>query len=169
MLFRYNAFEGDNMKHDNKESIEIGSLIADIAPMLDALHDQIGTLSQLFSACNDKVVDDSDLQARMELIDELYSHADSEDHVAARFAESVADRVYEYETETILVPHLSQSEALSYLIESRGIKQKDLSEIATQSVISEILHSKRKMTVSHIKGFSDFFKVPVEFFMHGPV
>lgn len=169
MLFRHDVFKGDNMKHDNKEPIDFGSLIADIAPMLDSLHDQIHTLSKLYSACTDEVTDDNDLHARMELIDELYSNADSEDHVAARFAESIADRVYEYESKTIKVPYLSQPEALSYLIESLGVKQKDLSDIATQSVISEILHSKRKMTVSHIKGFSDFFKVPVEFFMHGTV
>ncbi|GLO03388.1 hypothetical protein PPUJ13061_32860 [Pseudomonas putida] len=81
----------------------------------------------------------------MALIDELYSHADSEGHAAARFAEMVADRVYEYESESVLVP------------------------FATQSAVSEILNNKRKMTVAQIKGFAEFFSVPVEFFMHGVV
>ncbi|HCS46563.1 MAG TPA: transcriptional regulator [Pseudomonas sp.] len=157
------------MKRDKIEATGLDSFIANISPMLDGLSDQIATMSQLLSACHEKIKDDQDLQGRMVLIDELYSHADSEGHVAARFAELVADRVYEYETETVLIPYSSQSEALAFLIADRGVKQKDLFEIASQSAISEMLNNKRKMTVSQIKGFSDYFKVPVEFFMHGVV
>ncbi|MNT39593.1 hypothetical protein D3C72_1758540 [compost metagenome] len=126
-------------------------------------------MAQLLSACHDKIRDDQDLQGRMALIDELYSLANSEEDVAARFAEFVADRVYEYETETVLIPYSSQSEALAFLISDRGVKQKDLSAIASQSAISEMLNNKRKMTVSQIKGFSEYFGVPIEFFMHGVV
>lgn len=157
------------MKHDKIEATGLDSFIANISPMLDGLSDQIATMSQLLSACHDPIKNDDDLQGRMALIDELYSHADSEDHAAARFAELVADRVYEYETETVLIPYSSQSEALAFLISDRGVKQKDLSDIATQSAVSEILNNKRKMTVAQIKGFSEFFKIPVEFFMHGIV
>lgn len=157
------------MKRDKVEATGLDSFIANISPMLDGLSDQIATMSKLLSACHDPIKDDEDLQGRMALIDELYSHADSEEHAAARFAELVADRVYEYETETVLIPQSSQSEALAFLISDRGVKQKDLSEIATQSAVSEILNNKRKMTVSQIRGFADFFKVPVEFFMRGAV
>ncbi|MCW2100963.1 UNVERIFIED_ORG: HTH-type transcriptional regulator/antitoxin HigA [Pseudomonas psychrophila] len=157
------------MKRDKVESTGLDSFIANISPMLDGLSDQIVTMSKLLSACHDPIKDDEDLQGRMALIDELYSHADSEEHAAARFAELVADRVYEYETETVLIPQSSQSEALAFLISDRGVKQKDLSDIATQSAVSEILNNKRKMTVSQIRGFADFFKVPVEFFMRGAV
>lgn len=157
------------MKRDKVESTGLDSFIANISPMLDGLSDQIATMSKLLSACHDPIKDDEDLQGRMALIDELYSHADSEEHAAARFAELVADRVYEYETETVLIPQSSQSEALAFLISDRGVKQKDLSDIATQSAVSEILNNKRKMTVSQIRGFADFFKVPVEFFMRGAV
>ena len=157
------------MNRDKIEATGLDSFIANISPMLDGLSDQMATMSRLLSACHEKIKDDKDLQGRMALIDELYSHADSEGHVAARFAELVADRVHEYETETVLIPYSSQSEALAFLIADRGVKQKDLSEIASQSAISEMLNNKRKMTVSQIKGFSDYFKVPVEFFMHGVV
>ena len=165
----FNEIKGDYMKRKKVEATGLDSFIADISPMLDGLGEQIATLSKLLSACHDPIKDDADLQVRMALIDELYSHADSEDHAAARFAELVADRVYEYEAETVLIPYSSQSEALAFLISERGVKQKDLSEIATQSAVSEILNNKRKMTVAQIKGFAEFFKVPVEFFMHGVV
>ena len=157
------------MKHDKIEATGLDSFIANISPMFDGLSDQIATMSKLLSACHDPIESDDDLQVRMALIDELYSHADSEDHAAARFAELVADRVYAYETETVLIPQTSQSEALAFLIADRGVKQKDLSDIATQSAVSEILNNKRKMTVAQIKGFAEFFNVPVEFFMQGAV
>jgi HTH-type transcriptional regulator/antitoxin HigA len=157
------------MKRNKVEATGLDSFIADISPMLEGLGDQLATLSKLLSACHDPIKTDADLQVRMALIDELYSHANTEDHAAARFAEFVADRVYEYESETVLIAYSSQSEALAFLLSERGVKQKDLSEIATQSAVSEILNNKRKMTVAQIKGFAEFFKVPVEFFMHGVV
>jgi|GEM_PF-1156921 len=166
---RWQLSIGDEMKRDKVEAPGLDDFIANISPMLNSLNDQISTMSQLLSACHDPIKSDTDLQERMALIDELYSHADSEEHVAARFAEWVADRVHEYETETVLVPCSSQSEALAFLMTDRGIKQKDLSGIATQSAVSEILNNKRKMTVAQIKGFSEYFKVPVEFFMQGVV
>nr|WP_242489355.1 MULTISPECIES: transcriptional regulator [unclassified Pseudomonas] len=168
-LFMFNEIKGGNMKRKKVEATGLDSFIADISPMLDGLGEQIATLSKLLSACHDPIKNDADLQVRMALIDELYSHADNEDHAAARFAELVSDRVYEYEAETVLIPYSSQSEALAFLISERGVKQKDLSDIATQSAVSEILNNKRKMTVAQIKGFAEFFKVPVEFFMHGVV
>ncbi|WP_110972058.1 helix-turn-helix domain-containing protein [Pseudomonas huaxiensis] len=157
------------MTLDKIEATGLDFLIANISPMLDGLNDQMATLSQLFSTCHDPIESDEDLKGRMAIIDELYSHADSEHHAAARLAELVTDRVYEYEAETVLIPYSSQSEALAFLISDRGVKQKDLSGIATQSAVSEILNNKRKMTVAQIKGFSEFFKVPVEFFMQGSV
>lgn len=133
------------MKRDKIEANGLDAVIANISPMLDGLNTQMATMAQLLAACHDPIKDDAELQARMALIDELYSHADSEGHAAARFAEMVADRVYEYESESVLVP------------------------FATQSAVSEILNNKRKMTVAQIKGFAEFFSVPVEFFMHGVV
>jgi HTH-type transcriptional regulator / antitoxin HigA len=157
------------MKRDKIEANGLDAFIANISPMLDGLNAQMATMAQLLAACHDPIKDDAELQARMALIDELYSHADSEGHAAARFAEMVADRVYEYESESVLVPFASQAEALAFLLSDRGVKQKDLASIATQSAVSEILNNKRKMTVAQIKGFAEFFSVPVEFFMHGVV
>jgi HTH-type transcriptional regulator/antitoxin HigA len=157
------------MKHDKVETTGHDSFIANIAPMLDGLKGQIETLSRLLSACHDRIKDDEELAQRMALIDELYRHTDSDEHAAARFAQAITDRVYEYETQTVLIPYSSQAEALEFLMTDRDVKQKDLSGIATQSIISEILNNKRKMTVAHIKGFSEFFKVPVEFFMNGTI
>jgi len=160
---------GNKMKRDKVGAAEPDAFIANISPLLAGLNEQAATLAQLLAACHDPIKDDTDLQARMKLIDELYSHADSEEHAAARFAVMVTDRVYEHERETVLVPFATQSEALQFLMSDRDVKQKDLAAIASQSAVSEILNNKRKMTVAQIKGFADFFNVPVEFFMHGVI
>ncbi|OUM30561.1 transcriptional regulator [Pseudomonas putida] len=157
------------MKRDEPEANRPDALVATISPLFDGLDAQMATMAQLLAACHDPIKDDAELEARMALIDELYSHAGSEGHAAARFAEMVADRVYEYESEAVLVSFASQAEALAFLLSDRGVKQKDLAAIATQSAVSEILNNKRKMTVAQIKGFAEFFSVPVEFFMHGVV
>ncbi|WP_349294023.1 transcriptional regulator [Pseudomonas sp. MWU12-2345] len=133
--------------------------------MFEKQNDQVVTSARLLSACHEKIKDDRDLKDRMALIDELYSHANSEGHAAARFAELVADRVYEYEAETVFIPYSSQSQALAFLMDERGVKQKDLSAITTQSVVSEILNDKRKMTGMQLKRLSEIFRGPVEFFM----
>ncbi|CAD5204135.1 Helix-turn-helix domain protein [Pseudomonas sp. FEN] len=133
--------------------------------MFEKLNAKVATSTRLLSACHEKIKDESDFKDRMVLIDELYSHADSEGHEAARCAELVVDRVYEYEAETVLIPYSSQSQALAFLMEERGVKQAELSAIANQTVAPEILNGKRKMTVAQMKKFSDFFRVPVGFFM----
>ena len=138
-------------------------LVEGISARVEKLNDQVTSSARLLSAYHEKIKDDSDLKDRIALIDKLYSHANSEDHAAARFAEWVADRVYEYESETVLIPYASQSQALAFLMDDRGVKQKDLSAIATQSAISEVLNDKRKMTVAQVKKFSDFLRSLLSF------
>lgn len=158
---------GGKMKRKRIQVSGFDTFIADISRLLSGLEDQAATLSRLLAACHDRIVDDVDLKERMAVIDELYAHADAEDHVAAQFAELVTDRVYEYEAATVVVPYSSQAQALAFLMAERGVKQKDLGEIASQSAVSEILNGKRKMTVAQLKRFSTFFAVPAEFFLRG--
>lgn len=154
------------MKHDKDKSNDFEEVIANLSPMFSLIGDQLECLGTLMSACHEPISDDIELSKRMLLIDELYSLADTENHAAAIFAEAIAEKVHEYESETVLIPASSQAEALSFLMEEKNVKQKDLSEIATQSVISEILNGKRKMTINHVKKLSEFFQVPIEFFLN---
>lgn len=45
-----------------------------------------------------------------------------------------------------------------------GLGQSDLAEVATQSVISEILSGKRQLNIRHIKALSERFKVSADTF-----
>lgn len=122
-------------------------------------------LGQLAAACNTTINDETDLNARIALVDELFSYAESETDLSAILANVVAAKVHQYKQANVTVEQVSQAEALAHFIDEYQLKQKDLGEIAPQSVISEILRGKRKMTVAHIKGFSRRFGVPEKTFM----
>lgn len=122
-------------------------------------------LTKLLKACYSPITSDTELEDRMQIIDELFSYAKTEDDLPALFAHMITDRVYEYEQKNLNIPNVKPSEALAFFMKERDIKQKDLSEIAPQNVISEILNEKRKMTVEQIKGFAKFFGVPETTFL----
>lgn len=143
-----------------------GDMAGFFAAITADLGGSLAQLSVLVDAFFTDVSSDEDLADRYDLVNELYSVADNEQHVAAKFAELIVDRIYEYESNVVKYPSLPQAEVLSFLIHNNGTKQVDLGGIATQSVISEIVNGKRKMTAEHIKGFSEYFKVPVSLFYH---
>lgn len=136
------------------------------APIFSELNDSLGQLDLLVDAFFTPITNDDELHHRTMLVDELYGFATDENHVAAKFAELIVDRIYEYEASIVEYPKTSQAEVLAFLMEANTTRQVDLKGIATQSVISEIVNGKRQMTVDQIKGFSDFFNVPVSLFYH---
>lgn len=74
--------------------------------------------------------------------------------------------VSEYEQKHHPIPDIYGVELLKVLTEEHGLRQKDLLPVfKTESIISDVLKGKRKMTVGHIKGLSRFFKIsPSVFF-----
>jgi HTH-type transcriptional regulator / antitoxin HigA len=101
----------------------------------------------------------------MKILDELFGYAKTENDLPALFAHMITDRVYEYEQKHLEIPSVNPSEALAFFMQERGVKPKDLSEIAPQNVTFEILTEKRKMTVEQIEGFAKFFGVPETTFL----
>ncbi len=56
-------------------------------------------------------------------------------------------------------------EVLKELVETNGLKQKDLTDVfGTPSIVSEVLHGKRKLTIEHIRRLSDRFNVSTDLF-----
>ena len=167
-----NAFSLDYMMNDTEQPNQLT-----VQQALSALplffqhvgafeHQQINAdMADLSHACCTPVQDDEDLARRMNVIDSLFDLAQSEDELPAILAHMVTDRVYQYEQATVVLPEVPPSEALAVLMSEKGVKQKDLATIAGQSIISEILNGKRKMTVEHIKGFARFFNVPEKTFL----
>ena len=74
--------------------------------------------------------------------------------------------IHEYEEKKDLVPDIYGVELLKVLIEEMNLKQKDLVPIfKTESIVSDVLKGKRKLTVEHIQKIGKFFNVsPAVFF-----
>lgn len=74
--------------------------------------------------------------------------------------------VHEYEEQQELIPDIYGVELLKVLITESNLKQKDLIPIfKTESIVSDVINGKRKLTVEHIQKLADFFKIsPAVFF-----
>lgn len=74
--------------------------------------------------------------------------------------------VFEYEQSCEPIPDIYGVELLSALIAERKLRQKDLVPIfKTESIVSDILHQKRQLTVRHIQQLAEFFQIsPAAFF-----
>ncbi|AWB66545.1 hypothetical protein C2869_08930 [Saccharobesus litoralis] len=117
---------------------------------------------QFFRSCTSNVSGDEDLIKRAELMEKM-EQSSSATPALMHLSNALLDQVEKYEYQALpSEPRL----VLRYLMKSNKVKQRDLADIATQSIISEILNGKRRMTVKQIKGFAKYFDVPVHVFMN---
>ena len=79
--------------------------------------------------------------------------------------------IYEYEKDLDIVPDIYGVELLKVLLEERNLKQKDLVSIfKTESIVSDLLNEKRKLTTRHIQELAEFFNLsPAVFFPRSSV
>ena len=108
---------------------------------------------------------ENEVLERAKIMDELMDMAKTENDIVMFFANSISDRIEEFENEQLDLPKMKPNEVLAKLMQLHQIKQKDLFELAPANVISELLNEKRTMTIDHIKGLSKFFDVPVTMFI----
>ena len=82
-----------------------------------------------------------------------------------RLAELLTVLIEDFEEEAYALKPAHPVEVLRELIESNGLKQKDLLDIfGTPSIVSEVLREKRGLTVDHIRKLSRRFHVSPEVF-----
>lgn len=74
--------------------------------------------------------------------------------------------IYEYEQTLEPLPDIYGVELLKVLMEEQDLRQKDLVPIfKTESIVSAVLHGRRKLTVEHIQKLAEFFYIsPAAFF-----
>jgi len=74
--------------------------------------------------------------------------------------------IEKYEKERFPIPDGNPLEVLNELIEGNGLRQKDLVPVlGRESVVSEIMHGKRSLSMTHIMNLSRRFNVsPAVFF-----
>lgn len=90
---------------------------------------------------------------------------DNEEHELAGLLELVGDLVSNYEREHFAIEASEPREALRFLIESKGLKQEDLSDIVAQGNLSNILAGRRKISARLAGKLGEFFGVSPALFI----
>ena len=84
---------------------------------------------------------------------------DDENHPLSSLLELAADLVSRYEQEHHPIEAAEPKDALRFLMESRGLKQEDLSSVIPQSNLSAILAGKRKISAVMAGKLGGFFGI----------
>ncbi len=112
----------------------------------------------IFSSVLSVPENDEDLDRLIEFSDYLIDTiGGDENHPLNGLLEIVGTLIENYETESMPDPEISAIERLKYLMEEHGLKQKDLTELGSPGVISEILSGKRDLNKRHIKALARRF------------
>jgi HTH-type transcriptional regulator / antitoxin HigA len=94
------------------------------------------------------------------LLDKLIdSVSGKSDPVKESLIDTLGTLIKDYEDQNIPEPEGDLIGSLKYLMAEHGIKQRDLREVGSQGVVSEILNGKRKLNVRQIKALSKRFHV----------
>src|SRR5579872_5599787 len=116
------------------------------------------------------ITDDSQLVEAMAVIDRLTEQsvlsAGEEVYLGA-----LTDLVERYEDAHVVIPPRTGVDALRFLMEENGLNQADLAVVlGRRSVVSEILHHKRRLALSHITKLAAYFHVsPATFIDDAPL
>lgn len=113
-----------------------------------------------------KPASEQDYDALVASLDELLALTGSdENHPLSGLVDHMGDLVAAYDREHRPMPKAPGSEVLRFLLEQHHLKQSDLPEVGSQSVISEILNGKRQLNLRQIRALSIRFKVSAEVFL----
>ena len=110
---------------------------------------------------------EADYEQLVETLDEVLDAGGADEgHPLASLADSLGNLIEEWESKQhAMPPAASGVEVLRFLMKENNIKQTELPEIGTQSVVSEVLNGKRQLNVRHISRLSARFGVPAGVFI----
>lgn len=101
---------------------------------------------------------EEDLDKLIELSDYLMDQTGGdESHPLMGLLDVAGTLISDYERRNIPEPEGTPIGCLKYLMEEHGLKQKDLTELGSPGVISEILSGKREFNKRQIKALSQRF------------
>ncbi len=90
------------------------------------------------------------------LIDEI---GDDQNHKLSSLMETLGTLIEAYEKKAFPTPKKDTISILKTLMENHGLKQKDMRDIGSQGVVSEILNGKRKLNTRQIQVLAKKFNV----------
>lgn len=99
-------------------------------------------------------------------VDELLAIVgDDEDHPLMSLVTCLGDLIEQYDSSSRARPYASGEQVLRHLMAEHGLKQGDLPELGTQSVVSELLAGKRKLNLRQVRFLVGRFAVPAHAFI----
>lgn len=110
--------------------------------------------------------DNSDYERITELANSLSDEVGTdEDHPLYSLLDLAMELIGRWEEEHVQIPEAEPREVLRYLIEENNLKQKDLGEIASQALISDILAGRREISKRLAKSLAERFHVGIGAFL----
>jgi HTH-type transcriptional regulator/antitoxin HigA len=113
---------------------------------------------------------ESDYRRVTTLIDRLVDLVgDDRRHPLYELLDTLGTLTHAYEEEHYPMPDGTPAEALSTLMRDHDLSQRDLPEIGSQGVVSEVLRGKRSLNVRQIAALAERFAVSPMVFFDGAV
>jgi HTH-type transcriptional regulator/antitoxin HigA len=109
---------------------------------------------------------EAEYDALVASVDELLGMIkDDERHPLGSLLVHLSDLIEEYDQTHRPRSKASGEQVLRYLLDEHGLKQSDLPELGSQSVVSELLAGKRKLNLRQIRFLVGRFAVPAQVFI----
>jgi len=99
------------------------------------------------------------------LANELADHLEQQDGPLNELFDLVTDLIELWESSHAQVPKAEPREVLRYLLEVHDLKQKDLADIASPTVISDVLAGRRRISRNVAKALAERFGVDASVFL----
>jgi HTH-type transcriptional regulator / antitoxin HigA len=128
-------------------------------------------LAQAWSAFQNHVSlrpvrDNADYERMVQLADLLADTVgDDESHPLYSLFELAMQLIERWENEHIEIPEAEPREVLRFLLETNDLKQKDLADIASQTLISDILAGRRAISKRLAQALAERFHVNIGAFV----
>ena len=118
-------------------------------------------LAELVIFSQQVIKNDAELMDKLQLTEELSELDIDKNAFLALILEYLIQSIENYQAKEVTTPN----QVLAKLMKQNSVKQKDLSHIVPQSIISELVNGKRQLTIRHIRMFAEYFDVPVSYFL----
>jgi HTH-type transcriptional regulator / antitoxin HigA len=121
---------------------------------------------QLLQECPPRVIrTEQENEAYMKKLYELDRRSGRLTQPEKELAELLTLLIEDFEEKRYRLPRAKPVEALEFLMEQHGLKQKDLVDVfGTRSIVSEVLSERRELSKEHIRRLSRRFHVSPEIF-----
>lgn len=96
------------------------------------------------------------------LLDEVGTN---ETHPLFSLLDTLGTLIHAYEEAHVALPEVNGVEALRYLMDEHGLRQRDLPEVGSQGVVSEVLSGKRQLNARQVRALAARFGVSTAVFI----